>query len=439
MYKRILTVSSTPSQSAPQSSRNLHPTMPKSTQQATPENATPVDRRVAQKDNAGGRHRMLNDSTRAATRSRGSLSSAATVPGTPGDAPAPAEPTIPSPTPAALADEPRTGGKRVRSDSASSLSTQPITSPAITSNLATSLDGAPTPTPVDTQGEAPPHVIAEDASRTHPAPAADAPRTPTRTVPMPPLQHPASPETGESAPPSPPYQARMTPTYGGRLTNDASPPPHHLEPIHHIFHSDVPQLTPNPNHPHRPTDEVLARLQALRSQKTRKCDPQNSLTALVPTPRYGWPRVYHGQPDFLYTNLPDSTLDKWLAADGNGKKVIVQVMRQNSWCSPQCDATANLVVKTLEAIYDVEKIKVATASEQTRGRSQQNAPFSFLVFGLSTLVAERILEKHCFATEHIQFLAYPLIYAATPCHLGSISGLRNLGDNHHRRCHHGSR
>lgn len=234
---------------------------------------------------------------------------------------------------------------------------------------------------------------------------------------------------GEGETPSPPYQARMTSTYAGCLNSGATPPPHHLEPVHHTFHADVPPLIPNPNHPHRPTDEVLARLQALRSQRTRKCDPQDSLTAMVPTPQHGWPRVYHDRPDFLYTNLPDSTLDKWLAADNNGKKIIVQVMRQNSWCSPQCDATANLTVKTLEAIYGFEGIKVATASEQIRGCSQQNAPFSFLVFGLSAYVAEKILEKHCIATEHIQFLAYPLIYAATPSHLGSVSGLRNIGDN----------
>lgn len=37
--------------------------------------------------------------------------------------------------------------------------------------------------------------------------------------------------------------------------------------------------------------------------------------------------------------------------------------------------------------------------------------------------------QHCYTTELIQFLVYPLIYVATPCFLGSISGLRNIQDN----------
>lgn len=376
---------------------------------------------------------MPNDRTTAPTKGRTSLGSAMTAPETAGHDTTPTGTAVAPPALDTPVDEPHAGGKRTRSDSASSLSTQPITSlPAASTPAPATRSKDPEGPARDGQGTALP---AENV-RVAPAPPTTAqpvPHTPERPQPrVAPDAHPprtvASPTISREASQSPPYQVRMTPTYVGRLTGDTTPPPHHLEPVFNVFHTDVPQLIPNPNHPHRPTDETLARLLALRSQRTRKCDPQDSLTTTVPTPRYGWPRVYHASPDFLYANLPESTLDKWLAADSKGKKVIVQVMRQNSWSSPQCDHTANLIVKTLEAIFGVEKIKVATASEDIRGRSQQNAPFSFLVFGLSSYVAEKILDKHCFATEHIQFLAYPLIYAATPTYLGSLSGLRNLGE-----------
>lgn len=385
--------------------------MPQNAPPNSPAPASPDhDRKVASKDNAGGKHRVI-DKTRAASKRRASLSASTAALDTATDGTTPLAAPPPDPTPATNAEtprteEPRVGEKRVRSDSASSLSTQPIPGPAAPSTAPVPLAPAARPTP-------------STPIRTGAAAATAKPMTPSPTYPT---------SYGDLAP-SPPYQVQMIAKYRDRLTSEDPPAPHDLEPIFHTFHTDTPAMSPNPNHPHRPSDATLERLLALRNQRTRKCDPQNSLTRLVPTPRYGWPRVFHPSPDFLYANLPDTTLDKWLADDNKGKKVIVQVMKQNSWASPQCDTTANLIVRTLEAYYDVEKIKVATASEDIRGRSQQNAPYSFLVFGLPTSVAERILAQHCFATAHIQFLAYPLIYAATPCFLGSILGLRNLGDD----------
>lgn len=150
---------------------------------------------------------------------------------------------------------------------------------------------------------------------------------------------------------------------------------------------------------------------------------------MVSIPRNGWPRIFPPTPDHLYTNIPETTLNKWFTDTGKGHKVVVQVMRQNSWCTPQCDTTADLVARTIEAIYNIDKVRVATTSKAVRGCSQQNAPYSFLVFGLPENVAHLMVAQHCYMTELIQFLAFPLIHAATPCFLGSISGLRNIQDD----------
>ncbi|KZP20047.1 hypothetical protein FIBSPDRAFT_954893 [Athelia psychrophila] len=150
---------------------------------------------------------------------------------------------------------------------------------------------------------------------------------------------------------------------------------------------------------------------------------------MVSIPRNGWPRIFPPTPDHLYTNIPETTLNKWFTDTGKGHKVVVQVMRQNSWCTPQCDTTADLVARTIEAIYNIDKVRVAATSKAVRGCSQQNAPYSFLVFGLPENVAHLMVAQHCYMTELIQFLAFPLIHAATPCFLGSISGLRNIQDD----------
>lgn len=390
----------------------------------------------------------MNDKTRAATRGRASLSTSSAALETAHEGVAPVSPAIPGTTTDVApgetrTEEPHIGDKRGRSDSVSSLSTLPVTSPALVTPALVSPALAITLAPAEHEYIRPPLTTNPRDAETAPAPAGIPPAhraTVTQPVPSTPTQNRnaatvgiltpdiASPRPDDNTSHSSPFQISMTPKYLARMTSEDPPAPHDLEPIHHTFHTDTPALAPNPNHPHRPTDATVERLQALRSQRARKCDPQDSLTMTVPTPPYGWPRVHHLSPDFLYTNLPDATLDKWLAPDSRGKKVIVQVMRQNSWASPQCDTTANLLVQTIEALFGIDKVKVATASEDIRGRSQQNAPFSFLVFGLPTDVAEKLLAKHCVATAHIQFLAYPLIYAGTPCFLGSISGLRNLGD-----------
>lgn len=391
------------------------------------------------KNNAGLKHRVASDAlTGATTRGRASLGtiapSVADVPAPPTDPPTV---TIP-PSPDAA---PRAGEKRVRSSSSSSLSThaptllgadsaqapvtqEDITEPitAITANIGTAPEAAPEAlepaSPAQTHLPGPQPAPAEHPVNEPPAAAADTDMGSERTR----YEDPTTPEHRPLFFPPP----HMTPTHRERRRTGSDTPPHLFEPIMHVFHHDTPALVPNPS---QATEETMARLLALRSQRTRKCDPQQALTKLVPTPRDGWSRVYPAAPDFLYTNIPDATLQKWLSEDSKGKKTIVQVMRQNSWCPPQCDSTANMLARTLNAIYGTDRIRVATASEDIRGRSQQNSPFSFLVFGLTPDMAAGMIAKHCFATEFIQFLAYPLVYAATPCFIGSLGGLRNIGDD----------
>lgn len=155
-------------------------------------------------------------------------------------------------------------------------------------------------------------------------------------------------------------------------------------------------MVPNSNHP---SAETITRLKALYEQKTWKCDPQFSLTRIVPTPKHGWPRIYPSSPDTLYANIPNLTLAKWLVPDTTGEKVIVQVMCQNLLAPPQCELMADLLVRSISAIFSTDKVKVATASKYIHGWSQQNIPFSFLVFGLHPTIAKQLLAKHCFATE----------------------------------------
>lgn len=378
------------------------------------------DRKVAMKDNAGIKHRVAGDKvTRAVARGRASTGTQSDLLAVaPTDLP-PAESIADSTVDPTPTEEPNAGEKRVRSGSVSSLSA--LSAAETTVAGAGDLDGpealaidpvtptraqdADLPLPAPTEGLA----VTSDAMPASP----DLGGTQT-TAQDPPSTQPIRPQTPDS------------PTYRRPRREGEATPAHRLEPLGHVFHHDTPAIYPNPN---RVTDVTLERLHVLRTQRIRKCDPQTALVNIVPTPRHGWPRIYPAAPDFLYANLPDATLDKWLTADGKGEKVIVQVMRQNSWCAPQCDTTANLLVRTIEGIFGAEKVRVATASEDVRGRSQQNAPFSFLVFGLTAEVAAKLLDRHCFATELIQFLAYPLIYAATPCFLGSLGGLRNIGDD----------
>lgn len=93
---------------------------------------SPSDRKVTLKDNAGGKHRMPNGKKKVLTTGSASLETA-------GHDIAQAEsaiPITPIPAPDNPADEPRAGTKRVRSDSASSLSTLPATSLAAVSTPA---------------------------------------------------------------------------------------------------------------------------------------------------------------------------------------------------------------------------------------------------------------------------------------------------------------
>lgn len=390
------------------------------------------------KNNVGVKQRVASDKyTGATTRGRTSLGPSVLAP--------PTE-TNPSPDNTDTAEAaPRTGEKRVRSSSSSSLSTHTPTPTAAgldqSPAFATQKIGDP-PAPSAQESE-----TALEASRASPAlapltmsysQALQLMPTATQESEVDPtstdsdmeqqvssLADPTTPVTPEHRPlsfPSP----HMTPTYRVPLPIGACTPPHQFEPIVHTFHLDTPAFVPNPS---QATADTMARLLALRSQRTRRCDPQHALTRTVPTPTHGWPRVYPAAPDFLYTNIPEATLQKWLSEDSKGKKVIVQVMRQNSWCPPQCDTTANLLARTISAIYDSDKVRVATASEDIRGRSQQNPPYSFLVFGLTPMIAQSMVAKHCFATSLIQFLVYPLVYAATPCFIGSLGGLRNIGDD----------
>lgn len=393
----------------------------------------PAERKVASKDNAGVKHRVMGDRTRsAAAKGRASLGAAVTP--TLDDGPLTHAVDMPQANSEANTEEsPRTGEKRVRSDSNSSLSADMPPKPITAEKTKTAgIEGQPSGPPQVTPD-------AQDANTSNPA-AAPPVHDPTETTDEGTNTWPGSP-SGQDAPmlddpvdfldpfdAPPPTTPRdpLTPSYRRPAADGSVTPPHRFEPTVHPFHLDTPEFVPSSN---RATEVTMLRLRALRSQRTTKCDPRNALTKMVPTPRHGWPRVYPATPDFLYTNIPDSTLQKWLAADHNGEKLIVQVMKQNSWCSPQCDTTANLLVRTIEAIFGLEKVKVATASEDTRGRSQQNAPFSFLVFGLTTDAAAKMVAKHCFATELIQFLVYPLVYAATPSYLGSLMGLRNIGDD----------
>lgn len=394
------------------------PTQPTAPAPASP----PQDRRVALKDNAGVKHRTPNDKAKPATRGRPSLNAPVPAPEA-----AHSATTNPAATPgAALTTEtaPRAGEKRIRSLSSSSLSTL---TPATMGAPPEALEHAAQPSTAANT----PRADQEGGQNTvvpypQPMPTGNPEGEASATCPASDdeLEYsPQTPVTPEHRPLTfpPPH---MTPTSRNRRPAGSTTPPHLFEPVMHVFHHDTPRFVANPS---QATAETMARLQALRSQRTRRCDPQQALTKLVPTPHDGWSRVYPATPDFLYSNIPEATLQKWLSEDSRGKKVIVQVMRQNSWCPPQCDSTANLLARTLNAVYATDKIRVATASEDVRGRSQQNAPFSFLVFGLTSEIATSMVAKHCFASEFIQFLVYPLVYAATPCYIGALGGLRNIG------------
>lgn len=159
----------------------------------------------------------------------------------------------------------------MRSDSASSLSTQHATDLL--------LMGIPKP-------KIPENTETATATTITFEPAATA-STQTATA-----THPLVPSWNQLAEPQNPNVHGPTPAVQATQTNPGDPPlapepmtptyrrpgqgiqPHVFEPIQNIFHIDTPIATPNPA---ASTDATLSRIQAMRSQRTQRCDPANTL------------------------------------------------------------------------------------------------------------------------------------------------------------------
>ncbi|KIM74508.1 hypothetical protein PILCRDRAFT_14400 [Piloderma croceum F 1598] len=204
--------------------------------------------------------------------------------------------------------------------------------------------------------------------------------------------------------------------------------------------------TPSPAHTpspqiHSPTSEkltaeetvnnsrVLAHLLAkaakasLRVPSTSEPEappPVGNTIVFAPTPPEGFPHVHGRTSTHIFDNLKDQQMEAWLSLDV--PHVFIQPLHHGYYPLETSPHMVHLITTEVKAALECTRVKVTAPIPATEILKVDQAPFTYLVQGISASNADKLVKQHCLASKQIGMLIFKAGIIA-PTYLGSVEGL----------------
>jgi hypothetical protein len=176
-------------------------------------------------------------------------------------------------------------------------------------------------------------------------------------------------------------------------------------------------------------NKVLAHLLAKAAKASLRVPPTSEPEALpivgntivfAPTPPNGFPHVHGRTSTHIFDNLKHQQMEAWLSLDM--PHVFIQPLHHGYYPLKISPHMVHLITTEVKAALECTGVKVTAPTPTTKILKVDQAPFTYLVWGISASNANKLVKQHCLASKQISMLIFKAGIIA-PMYLGSVKGL----------------